>query len=162
MKTRTIILILIPAGLLVAAGLFIGVSLFKEDSQKILISTDRDEYKVGETVRIQITNYEDHPVQIYCPMTCALGNFPTTVEKAVDNGEWEYLAGFCPSITPLFGDYQTDGDFIVHPLAAGESYHLEISNFAALGLQQAEQLRIMYYLDSPHTTILSAPFTMNP
>jgi hypothetical protein len=162
-KTRSILLIIVAVGLLaIVAVWYITLHMWNEQVYKIDIATDKSEYQAGETVHIRITNYEDHTVEILCPNTCALGNFPTTLEKTINDEEWDSFAVFCPSIEPLFGEYETQGDYIVHPLTASDSYDLEISNFEAFHLKKAEQLRILYYLDSGHTTILSAPFTMNP
>lgn len=163
MRKRNLILVSIGlAIILLAAVCYTGWSWFNEDDGiKILIETDKNEYRVGDTVHIRITNFEDHTIEIYCPMNCALGNFPTTVER-YNNDDWEYFAGFCPSIEPLLGNYPTKKGYIIHPLEPGMSYDLEISNFEDLGIQNAEQLRIMYYLNAGRTTILSAPFTMLP
>jgi hypothetical protein len=162
MRKRIFILITISLGIILLAFIaLIAWSWFNDDGIKILIATDKTEYSVGETVHIRITNYEDHTVDIYCPMTCALGNFPTTVER-LGNEDWEYFAGFCPSIDPLFGNYPTKKDFIIHSLDPGQSFDLEISNFEALHIQKVEQLRIMYYTNTGTSTILSAPFTMKP
>jgi hypothetical protein len=88
-----------------------------------------------------------------------LGNFPTTVERSVDGG-WEYFAGFCPSIEPLFGSGEYQDDFIRHSLAAGDSFELEISGFRAMGLHQDETLRIVYYLGEEKTSIFSKSFVV--
>ena len=161
-KTGKIILALVLLGvtILVVGGWFI-YQFFNEDFTMLEISTNKQEYQVGEIIHIHIQNWDDHTIDIYCPMNCALGNFPTTVEKFQD-GEWEYLAGFCPSIEPLFGDYKYEGDYIIHSLEPGSSYDLEISNLEALHLQGEEKLRIMYYLNSGRSTIYSGDFTVKP
>ena len=55
---------------------------------------------MGDTLHIRIQNLGDHAIDIFCPAWCVLGNFPSSVEK-YSNGQWEYFAGFCPSIEPL-------------------------------------------------------------
>jgi hypothetical protein len=138
------------------------LSLFShEDFTMLEISTNQQEYEVGEIIQVHIQNWDDHTIDIYCPMNCALGNFPTTVEKYQD-GEWEYLAGFCPSVEPLFGNYKVEGDYIIHSLEPGSSYNLQLSNLEALHPQKSEQMRIMYYLNGGRSTVYSSPFTVTP
>jgi hypothetical protein len=161
-KTSKIMLLIVSSGVIILVGGWYIISLFfNEDFIKVLISTDKEQYQVGEIIHIHIQNWDDRTIDIYCPMNCALGNFPTTVEK-YQNGEWEYLAGFCPSIEPLFGNYKYVGDYIIHSLAPGSSYDLEISNLEAMHLQGDVRLRIMYYLNSGRSTIYSHDFTVKP
>ena len=161
-KTIKVILSLVLlAVIILVIGWGLLSLLFKENFIKLLISTDKQEYQVGETIHIHIQNWDDHTIDIYCPMNCALGNFPTTVEK-FHNGEWEYLAGFCPSIEPLLGNYKNEGAYIIHPLAPGSSYDLQITNLEALRLQGNEKMRIMYYLNRGRSTIYSNDFTVKP
>jgi hypothetical protein len=122
------------------------------EAQTVTVFTDKTEYWAEETVRIIIRNASNQPVDIYCPVFCALGNSPTKVERSVDGG-WEYFAGFCPSIEPLFGSGEYEDDFIRHSLAAGDSFELEISGFRAMGLHQDEMLRIVYYLGVEKTPV---------
>jgi hypothetical protein len=129
------------------------------EAQTVTVFTDKTEYGAEETVRIIIRNASNQPVDIYCPVFCVLGNFPTTVERSVDGG-WEYFAGFCPSIEPLFGSGEYQDDFIRHSLAAGDSFELEISGFRAMGLHQDETLRIVYYLGEEKTSIFSKSFVV--
>jgi len=161
MKKRSLILLIISSGviILVIAGLFFIMT--HEDFYKILITTDKRDYQVGETIRIRIQNWDDRTIDIYCPLTCALGNFPTTVEK-LTHEEWGYYAGFCPSIEPLFADYQYEDGYIIHSLPPGDSYELEISNLEALQLKEQLHLRIMYYLKGGRGTIYSDEFTVKP
>lgn len=127
----------------------------------VSVSTDRQEYHVGDTVHINIQNLGERSMDIYCPEWCALGNFPTTVERFT-NGQWEYFAGFCPSIEPLFGSGLHKGDYIRHTLSGNSAFNLELSNFKALQLQQDEKLRIVYYLDAGKTPIYSNEFIIKP
>jgi hypothetical protein len=161
-RTGKIILsIVVLAVTILVVGWGLLSLFFHEDFTKLEISTDQQEYQVGEIIQVHIQNWDDHTIDIYCPMNCDLGNFPTTVEKYQD-GEWEYLAGFCPSIEPLFGNYQYEGDFIIHSLAPGSSYDLELTNLEALHLKEDVKLRIMYYLNSGRSTIYSSDFTVKP
>lgn len=98
-------------------------------------------------------------MDIYCPAWCALGNFPTTVER-FSEGKWEYFAGFCPSIEPLLGSGLINDDYILHALSARSTFELELTNFDALHLEQKEKLRIVYYLDAGKTPIYSNEFTV--
>jgi hypothetical protein len=136
-------------------------TLFSFDEQvvQLLISTDKDTYQVGETIHVNIVNYSDRTIDIYCPMNCALGNFPTTVGRFEDGG-WVTLAGFCPSIEPILGDYPLKGEFIVHPLAPGDGYDLELTNLDALRGEQ--NLQVMYNLEGGRAAIYSSPFAVNP
>lgn len=163
MKTRNIILaIAVTVLMLVIAAWFLLTRFFVEDPVMVDISTDKSSYRVGEPVRIHIENFDHQDRDIYCPLVCAAGNFPTTIEKVTSEGESEYLATFCPSIEPLLGNYQTDGGYIIHPLAPGDTYDLEISNFQVLDLQSGARLRIAYFLNAGTSKIYSAEFVMNP
>ncbi len=161
MKTRSLILLIILIGvfILVVGGIFFIMT--DEDIEKVLITTDKRDYQVGETIQIRIQNWDDRTIDIYCPLTCALGNFPTTVEK-LTNEQWDYYVGFCPSIEPLFGDYPSVDGYIIHSLPPGDSYELEISNLEALQLKEQVHLRIIYYLNGGRTTISSDEFTVKP
>jgi len=161
MKIRSLILLIILIGVFI---LVVGGILFimtHEDIEKVLITTDKRDYQVGETIQIRIQNWDDRTIDIYCPLTCALGNFPTTVEK-MTNEEWGYYVGFCPSIEPLFGDYPSEDGYIIHSLPPGDSYALEISNLETLQLKERVHLRIMYFLKGGRTTIYSDEFTVKP
>jgi len=127
----------------------------------ISVSTDRQEYRVDDTLHISIQNLGDHAIDIFCPAWCALGNFPSAVEK-FSNGQWEYFAGFCPSIEPLFGSGFIKDDYIRHSLSAKSSFELELSNLESLRLQKDEQLRIVYYLDEGRVPLYSNVFFVIP
>jgi len=126
----------------------------------VSVSTDKQEYYKGDTIHISIDNLGDHSIDIYCPSWCALGNFPTTVERYFD-GQWQYFAGFCPSIEPLFRSGVLEGDYIRHTLAARSSFDLAISNFEALHLEQDAWLRIVYYIGIGNIPIYSNEFNVN-
>jgi hypothetical protein len=159
---RWIILLGVAAGLvLLTVTLYLAYTFTHEDYYKVLIDTDKQTYQAAETIHIRIENFDEHTIDLYCPMNCALGNFPTSVERYVD-GEWEYFAGFCPSIEPLFGNYEQEGNYIIHSLAPGESYALELTNMESLNLQSEVRLRIMYYLNGGRGAIYSAEFTVAP
>jgi hypothetical protein len=162
MKLKKFVPIIIFLGILMIVFVWVDFLYFNdEDGLKVLISTDKTAYQEGETIHIRIENWDDHTIKLYCPMNCALGNFPTSVEQFKD-GEWEYLAGFCPSIEPLFGSYDYEGDYIVHSLAPGNSFELEISNLEALHLQDEVTVRIMYYIERGRGALYSAPFIVKP
>ena len=127
----------------------------------ISVSTDRQEYRVDDTLHISIQNLGDHAIDIFCPAWCALGNFPSSVEK-FSNGQWQYFAGFCPSIEPLFGSGFIKDDYIRHSLSAKSSFELELSNLESLRLQKDEQLRIVYYLDEGRVPLYSNVFFVIP
>ena len=131
----------------------------KQDISLVSISTDKKIYQARDKVHISIRNQGNHTIDIYCPVFCALGNFPTRVER-LSNAGWDYFAGFCPSIEPLFGSGVYEGDYIRHSLSARSSFELEISNIEALGLQQDEKLRIVYYIRSAKVPIYSNEFTI--
>jgi hypothetical protein len=146
---------------------FLGVGLvflawrFNQDTALISISTDRQAYSLDDTVQVSIQNQGDHAIDIYCQQFCALGNFPTAVEKVV-NGQWQYALGFCPSIEPLFGSGVPKGDYIMHTLPAEESFKLELSNLTSLRLEQAERFRILYYVGFTKKPVYSNEFTIGP
>jgi len=159
MNTRVKILLIITLVIIIlAVALHFTSRLINQDLSLVSVSTDRQEYHVGDTVHISIQNLGDRSIDIYCPEWCALGNFPTTVEK-YSNEQWEYFAGFCPSIEPLFPRLY-EGDYIRHTLSARSAFELEISNFEALHLRQDEKLRIVYYLDAGKVPIYSNEFTI--
>lgn len=153
-------------GILVSI-IFLGVGVYfliwhmNRDASLVTISTDRREYQVGDIVQISIRNQGDHSIDIYCPEFCALGNFPTRVERFMDGG-WQYFAGFCPSIEPLFGSGVFKGDYVRHRLSARGSFELEISNFESLHLAQAEKLRIVYLVGLGKKPVYSNEFTVRP
>jgi len=161
MKTKSLILVIISivVFILIVAGIFFIMT--REDFYKVLITTDKRDYQVGETIQIRIENWDDRTIDIYCPLTCALGNFPTTVEKLTQE-QWDYYVGFCPSIEPLFGDYPGEDGYIIHSLPPGDSFELEISNLDTLHLKEPVRLRIMYYLNGGRTTIYSDEFSVKP
>jgi len=146
---------------------FLGVGLvflawrFNQDAALISISTDRQAYSLDDTIQVSIQNQGDHTIDIYCQQFCALGNFPTAVEKVV-NGQWQYALGFCPSIEPLFGSGVPKGDYIMHTLPAEESFELELSNLTSLRLEQAERFRILYYVGFTKKPVYSNEFTIGP
>lgn len=155
-------LLLILAALLLAGAWYVRAGRACPDLAMMSVSTDRSGYTAGETVHITIQNSGDRPVDVYCPSWCALGNFPTTLERLVD-GRWEYFAGFCPSVGSPFENRGTiEGDYIRHSLAPGGAYQLEISNFEALHLQKEEILRIVYYLCGGREPVYSGTFTFSP
>jgi hypothetical protein len=160
MKKRWIISLVIAAGLVALAAAWY-YSFTHEEFLKVLIDTDKQTYQAGETIHVRIENFDERTIDIYCPMNCALGNFPTSVERYVD-GEWTYFAGFCPSIEPLFGNYPQEGDYIIHSLAPGESYTLELTNLESLNIQGEVRLRIMYYIYGGRGAIYSPEFTVKP
>ena len=129
------------------------------DGSLVSVTTDKRQYSAGETALISIRNLGDQAIDIYCPAWCALGNFPTTVEKFT-GGQWQYYAGFCPSIEPLFGNNDYKNDYIRHELSAGSSFELEISNFDVLHPEPNERLRIVYYLGAQKKPIYSNEFTI--
>jgi hypothetical protein len=162
MKARKIIPWIIVAGIvLLIAGGFLLDQLVHEDFYKILISTDKVSYQAGETIHVRIENFDERTIDIYCPMNCALGNFPTTLEK-YQEGDWEYYAGFCPSIEPLFGDYPQKDGYIIHSLSPGEIFTLELTNLESLSLRSEARVRIMYYLNGGRGAIYSPDFTVGP
>lgn len=70
----------ILSGMLLAAAILIIVWYFltrriNQDVNSVSISTDRQEYQVGDIVRISIQNSGERSVDIYCLESCALGNF---------------------------------------------------------------------------------------
>ncbi len=82
--------------------------------------------------------------------------------EKLTNEEWVYYAGFCPSIEPLFGDYQYEDGYIIHSLQPGDSYELEISNLETLQPKEQLRLRIMYFLKGGRGAIYSDEFTVKP
>ncbi len=123
----------------------------------VSVSTDKQEYDIGDSVHISIQNLGDRSIDIYCPEFCALGNFPTTVER-FSNGQWQHFGGFCPSIKPIFESGIHEGDYIRHTLSAKSSIELEISNLESLYLEQDERLRIVFYLGAEKIPIYSNEF----
>jgi hypothetical protein len=129
------------------------------DISKIIISTDKKEYHIEDTVYINISNTGASPINIYCPMFCELGNFPTTVQKLTGT-KWEYYSGFCPSIDPILGNGEYEGEYISHKLDGKSSFTLAISNFRSMGKNEEIRLRIVYYIGVSKTSIFSNEFTM--
>jgi hypothetical protein len=156
---RGILLLVASAAIVLIAGWLLLARRPPTDLSGVSVSTDKVEYRVEETIWITIQNQGDHLVDIYCPVFCELGNFPTTVEGLVE-GRWEYATGFCPSIEPLFGNGDYEDGYYRHPLAAGGSFELEISDFAAMGLQPDNPLRIVYYIGAERTPVYSNEFTV--
>ena len=132
-----------------------------QDPAHISISTDQQVYHHGDLVRVTIRNLGERAVDIYCPGFCALGNFPTRVEQ-LSGGEWETLAGFCPSIEPVLGNYSSRRGYILHPLAGGKTFELELTNFESLQLEPGQRLRIVYYLGPIKLPVNSNEFTFQP
>jgi hypothetical protein len=132
-----------------------------EDYASIAVTTDKRAYVARETVRVSIRNAGERSVDVYCRATCALGNFPTEVERSTD-GQWRYFAGFCPSVEPLFGSGIVDGDYIRHRLSAHDSFELELSNSDRLRLDQVATLRVLYYLGGEKRPVYSNEFSVSP
>jgi hypothetical protein len=155
----------IPLIIILAITIFLVVAWFflswqtSQDISKVSVTTDKQEYHASDTVHIKIQNLGDHSINIYCPAWCALGNFPTSVEQ-LSNGQWEYYAGFCPSIEPLFGSGQIKGEYICHTLPAKDTFELDLVNLNALQLKQDRVLRIVYYLNAGKVAIYSNEFTV--
>ena len=153
-------------GILIAI-FFLGVGLiflawrFNQDAALVSISTDRPAYSLDDTIQVSIRNQGDHAIDIYCQQFCALGNFPTAVERYA-NGQWQYAIGFCPSSEPLLGSGEAKGDYIMHPLPAKGSFALELSNLTSLHLEQAERFRILYYVGITKKPVYSNEFTVEP
>jgi hypothetical protein len=146
--------------LILVAGFFLIIrTTWEEEFILLMISTDKDTYHVGETIHVHIDNSDDHSFDILCPANCALGNFPTTVGR-FEEGDWVTLAGFCPSIEPIFGDYPVRGEYIVHALEPGGSFDLELTNLDTLKGQG--NLQIMYYFGNGRSQVFSSPFSVEP
>lgn len=159
--TRLLLLILFAA-LLIAGTLFWWTGRACPDTAMVSITTDRQEYTMDDTVSVTIQNTGQDPVSIYCPSWCALGNFPTAVERLVD-GRWEYSLGFCPSIgSPLENRGTPDGDFIRHTLPPGGSFRPELTNLGSLRHGGNGTYRIVYYLCGGREPEYSNPFTIRP
>jgi hypothetical protein len=159
-KTR-ILLGILTAIFFLGAGLVFLAWRFNQDAALISISTDRQAYSLDDTIQVSLQNRSDHAIDIYCQQFCALGNFPTAVEKLA-NGQWQVAIGFCPSIEPLFGSRVYKGDYIIHTLPAKGSFALELSNLAALRLGQAERFRILYDVGFTKKPVYSNEFTISP
>ena len=144
----------------VLAGVLYFLLLYQDPTQ-VSVSTDKQVYHTGNIVHITIENPGERSVDIYCPAFCSLGNFPTRVEH-LTNGEWQYLAGFCPSIEPVFMNSIYKRGYIRHSLAARNTFELEISNFERLRLEPGQRLRIVYYLGLFKQPIDSNEFTFEP
>jgi hypothetical protein len=147
--------------LFLSVGLYFFIWHINQDATLLSISTDRQAYSLDDTIQVSIRNQGKNAIDIYCHQFCALGNFPTAVEK-VTNDQWRYAIGFCPSIQPLFGSRVYKGDYIMHTLPAEGSFALELSNLAALRLGQAERFRILYYVGITKKPVYSNEFTIGP
>ena len=154
------ILVSISFVVIVLAGVLYFLLLYQDPTQ-VSVSTDKQVYHTGNIVHITIENLGEQSVDIYCPEFCALGNFPTRVEHLYD-GEWQYLAGFCPSIEPVLMSGIYERGYIRHSLAARKTFELEISNFETLRLEPGQRLRIAYYLGLFKLPIYSNEFTFMP
>ena len=162
MSNRKRILLSVLLGIaFLSTGVYIFIWRINQDATLITISTDRQAYQLENTIQVSIRNRGDHSINIYCPVFCALGNFPTTVEKFA-SGKWQYYVGFCPSIEPLLGSGVPKGDYIMHTLPAGGSFELELTNLKALHLAAAERLRIIYYVGVARKPVYSNEFTVGP
>jgi hypothetical protein len=158
-RRNGILLFIVSAATVLIAGWLLLAQRPPTDLSGVSVFTDKLEYRVDETIWITIQNQGDHLVDVYCPIFCELGNFPTTVEGLIE-GRWEYVTGFCPSIEPLSGNGDYEDGYYRHPLAAGGSFELEISGFTAVGLQPDKPLRIVYYLGAERTPVYSNEFTV--
>jgi hypothetical protein len=161
MHIKRILLGILITIFFIGVGLFFFTWRFNQDATLISISTDRQAYSLDDTIQFSILNQGDHAIDIYCQQFCALGNFPTAVEKYV-NGQWQYALGFCPSIEPLFGSGVPKGEYIMHALPAEGSFELELWNLASLRLGQAERFRILYYVGIAKKPVYSNEFTVRP
>jgi len=142
---------------IVLAGVLYVLLLYQDPTQ-VSVSTDKQVYHTGDTVQVTIQNLGGRSVDFYCLESCALGNFPTRVER-LSEGEWQYLAGFCPSIKPLFMNDIYYRGYIRHTLAAKKAFELELTNFEALHLESDQRLRTVYYLGPFKRPIYSNEFT---
>ncbi len=127
---------------------------------QVSISTDKQEYSIGNTIYIRIQNLGNHPIHIYClERPCALSNFPATVERFVD-GQWQDFGGLCVrSGLSLEQAMSIEGDYIRHTLSAKSSFELAVST---LLLEPEERLRVVYYLGSWKKPIHSNEFIVKP
>ncbi len=157
MSTKTRILL----GAIFFTVILIGVRYFLDQQNnqyvsQVSISTDKQEYSVGNTIHIRIQNMGDRPIYIYClEQPCALSNFPTTVERFA-NGQWEDFGGLCVRSEQLFEqDMVSDGNYIRHTLSARNSFELVVS---ALFLEQDERVRVIYYVGPGRKSIYSNEF----
>jgi hypothetical protein len=162
-KSRTHLLILfLLAAFLLIGGWSLSAAHDCRDQSLISVSTDKPGYTSSEAVHVTLTNHGDRPVDIYCPSTCSLGNFPTGVERRVD-GRWEHSHVFCPSIgSPLEYRGVPEGDYIRHTLPPGDSFDVKLSNLVALRLEKEEQYRIVYYVCGGQEPIYSTEYTLSP
>ncbi len=161
MSTKT--KILLGAALFTVALIGVWYLLNQQDGQEVAqvsVSTDKQEYIVGNIIHIRIQNLGDRPIYIYClEQPCALSNFPAIVEKFV-NGRWEYSGGLCVMSEPLAEQGMIrDGDYIRHTLPARSSFGLEVSTSL---LTQDERLRVVYYLGPGKKPIYSNEFVVKP
>jgi hypothetical protein len=162
MTPRWVLVSLTLAGLIIAVAWYWSGGIACSDASVVSVSTDRTAYTVGETVHITIRNNGSRPADIYCPSWCALGNFPTAVERRVA-GRWEYFAGFCPSIGSPFENRGTpEGDFIRHSLVPGASFEVGIGNLDAFRLEGEEDFRIVYYVCGGREPVYSGGFSLRP
>lgn len=132
-----------------------------QDLARITISTDRASYAAGDTVEVLILNSNRHAVDIYCPAWCALGNFPTQVERFED-GDWVPYLGFCPSIEPVFGSGELSGGMIRHRLSAGAAFELRLSAFESAAPPGGQRMRIVYQAGPFRLPVYSNEFSLQP
>lgn len=131
----------------------------------VVISTDKQEYNIGETVRVIIQNNKEKEVDICCLSFCTMGNFPTVVE-AYRNEEWKFLCGHCLLLERFFQeegviDQQKDKYFICYKLTVKESLEFEINEFCNnQHLNKDDRVRITYYMGRRKTPIHSNEFTI--
>ncbi len=162
MNQKTIILLGISFVAIALAGvLYSSWSHVNQDASQVSVSTDKQVYYAGDSVHITIQNLGERSVDIYCPEFCALGNFPTRVER-LSEGQWQYLVGFCPSIEPSFMERFHDRGYIRHSLLPRNSFELQISSSETKHLGQDQSLRIVYYLGISKKPIYSNEFTFRP
>jgi len=86
-KVRILLGILLVATILIVTVIMAACFLTRrinQDVNSVSVSTDKQEYQVGDIVRISIQNSGERSVDIYCLESCALGNFPTMVESSVN------------------------------------------------------------------------------
>jgi hypothetical protein len=73
-KTRILFRGLFAAAILIVIVILAACFLtwrVNQDVNSISVSTDKQEYQVGDIVRISIQNSGDRSMDIYCPMWCA-------------------------------------------------------------------------------------------
>jgi len=98
-KVRNLFSIAILAIIIMSALIFLTRRNI-QDLSLVTISTDKQEYYIKDTAHISIRNRGDHSIDILCPAWCALGNFPTTVEKYINGNT---LRDFAPALNLYSG-----------------------------------------------------------